>query len=237
MPSSRDEPVAGSARNDRQRRAGERERRGDFVDRAVAAPGDAQRDAAAERRERQLARVAAALGDEHFAVRRRADAETPSASSARCRATSGRRPAPEIGLMMTATVSLTYASLRRIFGVTNQTSVPARFGREAGDVDAADAALLERQRPPRADQVRGQLAEIGLVADERDAPPLRRPSPAAPSPSPADARARARRAASRSAAVDAGREQIGGLPGAHQRAGEDLVDGRVELLQPADRLP
>ena len=39
---------------------------------------------------------------------------------------------------------------------------------EAFDVDAADAALLEQQRSPRADQKRGQLAHVRFVSDERD---------------------------------------------------------------------
>src|SRR5688500_17377825 len=40
---------------------------------------------------------------------------------------------------------------------------------KAADVDAADAALLERQRTARANQVGGKLAELGLMADQGDA--------------------------------------------------------------------
>ena len=42
--------------------------------------------------------------------------------------------------------------------------------REHVEVDAADAALLELERHARADQPRGQLADVRLVPDERDAP-------------------------------------------------------------------
>ena len=41
--------------------------------------------------------------------------------------------------------------------------------RHALDVNTADAALLERHRTARANQVRGELAKLRLLADERDA--------------------------------------------------------------------
>src|SRR5690349_9789128 len=44
----------------------------------------------------------------------------------------------------------------------------ALAGRKAGDVDAADAALLELDRLFSAHEPRSELAEVRLVTDERD---------------------------------------------------------------------
>ena len=82
--------------------------------------------------------------------------------------------------------------------------------------------------------MRGKLAETGLVADERDAPALCRLAQLA--------HHRARRVSGRKRLerLDRGlvgetlREQRRGLPGAHQRAGEDLVNLDVQPGQPFD---
>ena len=62
------------------------------------------------------------------------------------------------------------ASARKAFGVSNQRSVPGPGGRGAVTFDQADAALLELDAAARAEQARRQLAEVGLVADQRQAP-------------------------------------------------------------------
>ena len=51
----------------------------------------------------------------------------------------------------------------------NQRRVAGAGRRQRVDVDAADRALLELDRVPRADEPRGELADARLVADERDA--------------------------------------------------------------------
>ena len=62
--------------------------------------------------------------------------------------------------------------LRSTFGGSNHTSSPAAARGQSLHGDLADAAFLERQGARGADQVRGKLAEIRLVSDERDAPAL-----------------------------------------------------------------
>src|SRR6185503_5498039 len=47
--------------------------------------------------------------------------------------------------------------------------VAGATGRHVLDVDAADRALLELDRMARSNQARGELADIRLVADQRDA--------------------------------------------------------------------
>src|SRR5688572_33360382 len=41
-------------------------------------------------------------------------------------------------------------------------------GRQRGDVDAADRAFFELERPAHTEQAAGELADAGLVADDRD---------------------------------------------------------------------
>ena len=195
-------------------------------------------DAAAERRERQLARVAAALGDEHFSVdaapmQKRRGQLGALPRDVRPAAGAGDR-VDDDARRVSLTITRVYA---RTFGVTNQTSVPAAFDDRL--------ATSMRQMPPF------------LNGSARRAP-IRCAASSPRSGSWPTSAMRRRLAAFASCAitvaggmpgrerveqlhgrlaVDAGGEQIGGLPRAHERAGEDLVDGRVERLQPADTLP
>ena len=68
------------------------------------------------------------------------------------------------------------AILRSIRGVSEPDQRPAPFGRQHVEIDPADAALLEFERRARADEMRGQLAQIRLVPDERDVRPCARAS-------------------------------------------------------------
>ena len=62
--------VAGSARNDRERRIGADQCRSNLVNRAVAAPGDKGGDTTSKPCTGKLARVTGVLGDKHFRVQR-----------------------------------------------------------------------------------------------------------------------------------------------------------------------
>jgi hypothetical protein len=50
---------------------------------------------------------------------------------------------------------------------------PRAAGRQTLDVNPAGAAFLERERSACPNEVRGKLAETGLMSDKRDPPPLR----------------------------------------------------------------
>ena len=59
------QPVTRSGRDDAERHVAERQRRGDLIDRAVAAPRHHEARALPDRNQRELARMTGALGDEH----------------------------------------------------------------------------------------------------------------------------------------------------------------------------
>ena len=114
----------------------------------------------------------------------------------------------------------------------NQMREPARRDVIDPTIDAAMPPLRNDKRSLCADEMRRQLAEIGLVTDEGDSWATghlgelghhgcrRMPG-----------RERIQRLHD-GLAVDARRQEIGRLPRAHQRAGEDLVDRHVQAFQP-----
>ena len=70
---------------------------------------------------------------------------------------------------MQAPGSGSHSPFRRTRGGRNQRSWPSALGGKTVEVDAADRALLELDRRARADQPRRELADVRLVADQRDA--------------------------------------------------------------------
>src|SRR5690242_9883521 len=103
-----------------------------------------------------------------------ASASVPSAFRTAVACSARRRPdpdlrRPEAGLMRTATRTTSAA------GATEEAgrSEPDEVARAAGtlEIDPAHATLLEGERPPGANEARGQQSEIGLVADAGDPRP------------------------------------------------------------------
>ena len=204
-----------------------------------------------ERSGSQLARVARPLGDEYLAVEAAA-AISDAASSARSRATCSRPPVPEIGLMMTAARSgATVASEshfwllsferfptrpRSNFGCTNHVSAPGRREVRLSTSMRQMPPFLNGSARPAPMRCAASSPRDRLVPDEGDA---------ASSGISRELRHHRRRACARRQRIqnldgrlagEAGGQEIGSLLGANERAREDLVDARLELLQSLDRL-
>ena len=116
---------------------------------------------------------------------------------------------------------------------------PAGSGRrrQDGDVDAGDAALLELGRRLEPHEQRRQLAESRLVADQRqagDAPfGLQRAQHVAR----LDARLQGLQLHDLRLLRERRRQQVGGLPGPRERAGQDQVRPRVDRDEAAGLAP
>ena len=226
--------VARPAGNDGQRRVAERQHRRHLVDGAVAAPRHDRASRLGRARRAASSRAWPERSVMKTSASRPRAAISAAARSARSRATSIRPPVPEIGLMMTAIGrehDYFLESPRRTFGVTNQLSAPARRDVRLSTSIRQTPPFLNVERAAGADEMRGQLAEPGLVADERDAAPPGRAR---------ELRQHRGRRMSRRQRVEhldgglarqAGRENVGGLLGADERAREDLVDHDVEPRQ------
>ena len=244
--------VSRPARNNGQRRRAECQRRRDFVDRAVAAPRDDERHAARQRRRRELARMTDAFCEEHFRLDAAPDEHRRRLLGPRPRLVevpAGARnrvdddgDADSCGSRFSVLARVTNIhcagspSFLSTLGVTNQARAPAR--REVR------LSTSMRQMPPFLNG-RARPAPIRCAASS-------------PSPGSWPTSAMRRRLATlascartddggwpgrqrvenldRRLALDAGRQQVRRLLGAHQRAREDLVELDVERLE-TDRPP
>src|SRR5262245_61913567 len=108
--------------------------------------------------------------------------------------------------------------------------------RQLVDVDPADRTLLELDAMARADEPRGQLADAGFVPDDRDVRFSRVLLEVGEERGMRAARRERFDGDDRRPRIETGGDDLRGLPGAHQRAGENDVDGDVEAREAADRL-
>ena len=105
------------------------------------------------------------------------------------------------------------------------------------DGDVADAALLERQRARRAEQVRGKLAKSGFMADQRDAVMLCRPIQFVHHLRRRVARGKRVERLHRSLVAETVRQERRRLLRAHEGARENFVDIDLEPREPFDDFP
>ena len=102
-----------------------------------------------------------------------------------------------------------------------------------GDVEAGDSAFLEFHQvaPPCGEQVGGQLAHVGLVADEAYVSAGREPAELGQHVRRTGAGGEGFHHSDAGAALQPRGEQLGRLPGADERAGPDLVHRGPESSQ------
>src|SRR5207247_3412157 len=96
------------------------------------------------------------------------------------------------------------------------------------DVDSADGALLELDRVARTNQARGQLADAGLVADQRDACLARVLLEVGDQGGVGAFRGKRIDADDRRTRVERRGDDVRGLASADERAGQDHVNPGVE---------
>ena len=120
---------------------------------------------------------------------------------------------------------------RRTLGGRNQRSCPMPLGGNTSKSIRQIAPFLNASGVARADQARGQLADVRLVPDQRDAPLAHVLAELLD-----DGRGRAGRRErvarrDRRLRLQRFREDVGGLSGPDQRAGDDLIEADVERVE------
>lgn len=105
--------------------------------------------------------------------------------------------------------------------------------RECLDVETADRPFLEFERRSNREQAGGQLANGGLMSDERN--PLTCPVAAKLLDDLGGRAARRQGAGGRDRRLAGLRHDLSGLPGAHERARQYLVEADIQGLECCDR--